>query len=85
MAGEMSYGDYMRLWYYGLKPSWVIAVTATFLFSCATLVHLVLLFRLRAFFAFPLIVGSLCTSCYDPNLFLTFHWEPIFYHFMNQC
>ncbi|KAF7510130.1 hypothetical protein GJ744_007029 [Endocarpon pusillum] len=59
MAGELTYRDIMMLWFYGIKPSWVIAVIATFLFSCATLVHLVILFRQRVFFAFPLIAGSL--------------------------
>ncbi|ERF71771.1 hypothetical protein EPUS_01686 [Endocarpon pusillum Z07020] len=59
MAGELTYRDIMMLWYYGVKPSWVIAVVATFLFSCTTLVHLLILFRQQAFFAFPLLAGSL--------------------------
>lgn len=83
MAGELTYRDIMMLWYYGVKPIWVTAVVATFLFSCATLIHLVILFRQQAFFAFPLIAGSLCTSSHKQILFVTLRWEPIFCKLMK--
>lgn len=67
MANEMSeteYYDWLRLYYYGVKPQWALAVVATFLFTCATLVHLVLLYFQRAWFLIPLIIGCLCMCLY---------------------
>jgi hypothetical protein len=54
--------DFYNLYYYGVKPSWALAVVTTFLFTCVTLVHLVLLFFKRSWFLIPLIIGALCTS-----------------------
>jgi hypothetical protein len=54
--------DVYNLYYYGVKPSWALAVVTTFLFTCVTLVHLILLFYKRSWFLIPLIIGALCMS-----------------------
>lgn len=59
---EQDISKLLILYYYGINPSWALAVIATFLFTCVTLVHMILLFFKRAWFVIPLMTGSLCKS-----------------------
>jgi hypothetical protein len=62
MSLEKEIHDTLTLFYYGTSPSWALAVVTTFMFACATLVHLILPFLKRSWFMIPLVVGALCTS-----------------------
>lgn len=53
---------YLHLYYYGRGPSWALAVAATFLFACVTLVHFTKLCFKRTWFIIPLLTGALRTS-----------------------
>jgi hypothetical protein len=69
MSSQQEYHDYVLPYYYGIKPSWALAVAATFLFACVTLTHFVLLFLKRAWFLIPLLTGALC-MCHCHEKFL---------------
>lgn len=58
---------YLHLYYYGRSPSWALAVAATFLFACITLVHFIMLCLKRTWFIIPLMTGALRMSHF-PNL-----------------
>jgi hypothetical protein len=61
-GGNQLVMDWLILYQYGVKPFWALAVIATFLFACITLVHLGLLFLKRRWFVIPLVIGALCKS-----------------------